>query len=574
MKEHQRVHPTAGVADAATGTSTATAPSTSERGAGNSPRRSRRSSSHSQSFSNLADQASASMNMDDIESIIEEKEIPFAPPGLDYDADEAEHAQQRAAAAAAQSAFGGWHWAPLVIALAPPIGTLLGGHADAWSDAILLLLGTFWLYQWMRVPWDMYALSRTRRILQADEEEEEDEEDTELSEEERQARHRARLYSLTELQRTEYLALLCCMLSPFAGAFFLTWAQDNLTDGHKYLNAFNIRLFTLAAAIRPWMHGVSLLRRRLLLLQEDVHYPSSRVEALKRKTKRLETDLSTLRKLVATKSDVSILREGIDAPISQLTRAVRRNEKKEEYLRLSAEDKFVVVEARLDEILREVAINAELIEEERRERERIARMPLNHIVQAVKLLVGSRASTSSSSSSSYQASRPHAIHGSRPMAQIQAANQAGNGSSRHPISAAPPGSYSQSRAYMHASDSSHMHGAPASQGFSHPSYHNAPGPISPPSSVRSPPTEPNEPAWYAKGPMYYMFLPLNISNAALSYAQSKVSNLLEDASPPSYPYPGSPTYAQTHHQQPLYSSLSSAPGKQATRLGKKKQVKI
>ncbi|CAD6918037.1 unnamed protein product [Tilletia controversa] len=532
----------------------------------------------SQSFTGLAAESMPSMpiNMDDIESIIEDKDIPFAPPSLDYDADQAEHDQQHASAAAAQTIFGGWHYVPLIIALVPPLGTFLGGHADTWSDAILLLLSTFWLYQWMRVPWDMYALSRTRRILAADEEEEEDEQDTTLSEQERQARHRARLYSLTELQRTEYVCLLACMGSPFLGAYFLTWAQDSLTDGHQYLNAFNIRLFTMAAAIRPWMHGIALLRRRLLLLQEDVHYPSSRVEALKRKTKRLESDLSTLRKLVATKSDVSILREGIDVPLSQLSRAVRRNEKKEEHLRLSAEDKFVLVEARLDDLLREVAINAELIEEERRERERIARMPLVHVVQAVKLLVGSR--PSSSSSSSYQAGRPHTIQGSRPVPQIQAASITGNGSSRHSGSAAPPGSYSQSRAYMHASDPSYLHGGGpppppgGPQGYSHPSYHNPPGPISPPSSVRSPTNESSEPAWYAKGPMYYMFLPLNISNAALSFAQSKVSNLLEDASPQSFAYPGSPSYNQAHHQQPLYSSLGSASN--SKRMGKKKQVKI
>ncbi|KAK0537230.1 hypothetical protein OC834_000892 [Tilletia horrida] len=555
---------------------------------GHSPRRAARRSSRGPSAT--APTAADQTLLDEIESIVEEKDIPFAPPSLDYDADVAEIALNRAAAAAG-SAFGGWHWAPLVIALAPPVGALLGGHADAWSDAILLLLGTFWLYQWMRVPWDMYALARTRRILQADEEEEDDEEDTTLSEQERGARQRARQYALTELQRTEYFALLGCMLSPFVGAYFLTWAQESLTDGQKYLNAFNIHLFTLAAGIRPWTHGVSLLRRRLLLLQEDVHYPSSRVENLKRKTKRLESDLSTLRKLVATKTDVSILREGIDLPLSQLSRAVRRNEKKEEHLRLSAEDKFALVEARLDDLLREVAFNAELIEEERRERERLAQMPLVHVVQAVKLLVGSRAA----SSSSYPNGRAAIGPATRPMAQIQASSGGGgssNGSSRHyhqQPQHAPPGSYSQSRAYMQQQQQqqqqqqypgdSGSHGGGPGQVYGHSSYHSVPGPISPPASVRSPTAESHEPAWYAKGPMYYMFFPLNISNAALSYAQSKVSSLLEDAttSPPpsSYPYPGSPTYGSggaSYHAHPSFSGLSSAPSK--TRLGKKKQVKI
>ncbi|KAK0548682.1 hypothetical protein OC845_003471 [Tilletia horrida] len=519
-----------------------------------------RRASRSSSSNFTADSSSNSMGFDEIESVLaaDEKEVPFAPPSLDYDAYQAEIDQHRAAAAA-DSAFGGWHWAPLVIALAPPIGTLLGGHADAWSDAILLLLGTFWLYQWMRVPWDMYALSRTRRILQADEEEEEDEADEEMSEQERQARHRARLYSLTELQRTEFLSLLGCMSSPFIGALFLTWAQDNMTDGHKYLNAFNIRLFTLAAGIRPWMHGISLLRRRLILLQEDVHYPSSRVESLKRKVNRLDSDLSTLRKLVATKSDVTILREGIDLPLSQLSRAVRRNEKKEEHLRLSAEDKFSLVEARLDDLLREVAINADLIEEERRERERLAQMPFLHFVQAVRLMVGSGRNNYPGANMHARAIGPGPS--SRSVPQIQGGSGMVNGSSsRHASHHGPNGTSNGSRSHFHPHDS-----------YGH--YLASSYPTG--SGARSPASETNEPAWYAKGPFYYVFFPLNLSNAALTYAHSKVSSLLEDASPPppsSYHYQAtSPSGNYTSSPPQMYAGLT--PSSSKTRLGKKKQIK-
>ena len=87
-----------------------------------------------------------------------------------------------------------------------------------------------------------------------------------------------------------------------------------------------------------------------------VHYPSSKVESLNRRIQRLESDLSTLRKLVATKSDVSLLREGIDLPLTQLSRSMRRYEKKEEHLRMSAEDKFVLVENRLEDLKDELDI--------------------------------------------------------------------------------------------------------------------------------------------------------------------------------------------------------------------------
>jgi hypothetical protein len=60
---------------------------------------------------------------------------------------------ERAAAAvgeSAEAALGGWHYAPLFVALAPAAGALFGGRADAWSDAILLLLAAFWLYQFLK----------------------------------------------------------------------------------------------------------------------------------------------------------------------------------------------------------------------------------------------------------------------------------------------------------------------------------------------------------------------------------------------------------------------------------------
>lgn len=106
----------------------------------------------------------------------------------------------------------------------------------------------------------------------------------------------------------------------------------------------------LAAGIKPWSHAFSLLRRHLLHLHEVVNYPSSRVEILNRRVSGIESELSQLRRLVALKKDVSLLRDGIDVPLTQLSRNMRRFEKKEEHLRLSAEDKFNLMESRLEDL--------------------------------------------------------------------------------------------------------------------------------------------------------------------------------------------------------------------------------
>jgi hypothetical protein len=81
-----------------------------------------------------------------------------------------------------------------------------------------------------------------------------------------------------------------------------------------------------------------------------VLYPSSRVEALNRRVAAVESGLHSMRRVVALKEDVSLLRDGIDMPLTQLSRSMRRYEKKEEHLRLSAEDKFSLMESRLEDL--------------------------------------------------------------------------------------------------------------------------------------------------------------------------------------------------------------------------------
>lgn len=71
---------------------------------------------------------------------------------------------------------------------------------------------------------------------------------------------------------------------------------------------------------------------------EAVWYPSTEVHLLRRRVDSLERDISQLSRAFATKDDVRNLRDGVDIPLSQLSKAVRRFDKKEEYLRLSSEE--------------------------------------------------------------------------------------------------------------------------------------------------------------------------------------------------------------------------------------------
>ncbi|PWY98120.1 hypothetical protein BCV70DRAFT_41154 [Testicularia cyperi] len=488
--------------------------------------------------------------------------IPFSPPYLSREEDVDFEAAQ--ASEAARESFGGWHYAPLLVAMAPPVGALLGGHSDAWSDAILLILASFWLYQFLRVPWEVYYSARTRRVLSHEGGEEDDLEEasfadavdsvdskraqaqrsstgsseTRSSSIDNVAKRHAREAAATELRRSELLSLLLCILSPVIGAYLLHWMRETMVDGGRYLNAFNIRLFTLAAGIKPWSHAIKLIRRRMLHLQEEVHYPSAKVEGMNQRLRRLEADLLALRKLYATKNELRVLRES-DA---QLGRAVRRSERKEEHLRLTAEEKFSVFESRLEDLLREVAINAELIEEERRERERAASLRIS-LFEAVKYLLGSgltvrRASPKHylhdvprslptpaalgigmSSSSSSESSSP--IGHSTATASRQMTHPP-NGQTPSPyVSSTPNGAQSNSKRPSGQSSSPHLDPHMISK-----YYDRRNGPISM-HHRHAHPHQVSHP-WWERGMAFYLFLPLNVSSAAIRFAGEKVKSILED----------------------------------------------
>ncbi|TKY88904.1 hypothetical protein EX895_002145 [Sporisorium graminicola] len=470
--------------------------------------------------------------------------VPLAPPSLT----EEEEAEFEAAQKAARDTLGGWHFAPLGVALAPPLGALLGGHSDAWSDAILLILASFWLYQFLRVPWDIYHASRTRHVLTHDQDEDEEEETEQMLSEgapsapkspaEKAEQAQARRAAAAELRRSELLSLVFCVLSPLLGAYMLHWMRETMTDGNKYLNTFNIRLFTLAAGIKPWSHAISLVQRRMLYLHEEVHHPSSKVEKMNQRLRRLEADLSSLRKLYATKNDLRVLR---DHDV-QLGRAVRRSERKEEHLRLSAEEKFSIVEGRLEDLLREVAINAELIEEERRERETAASLRVSFF-EAVKYLLGSGLTVRRASPKHYLRDMPRSLPSTAALG-IGAASPDAEITFEHQMAGAslPAGDLrtTPSASFAFPADARWDKSPPTQRGtgsfpretlaapFDPRSEHIDGGVMVPRSHSQHNAHQVSDP-WWERGVAFYLFLPLNVSSAAIRFAGDKVKNILEDS---------------------------------------------
>jgi len=228
---------------------------------------------------------------------------------------------------------------PIAFAVVPPMGALIYGKSDVWSDFLLLLLIAFYLYNIIKVPWELYYAARSRRVIN----------ENPPGQTADPAQEEQRNQAAKELRRQEIYALMLVIASPIIGGYALHGAKMYLTDYDMYISQFNIVLFVLASGIRPLMHIASLAKNRTLHLQEQVHYPSTEVELLKRRVQHLEYEFSHLRRGFATKRDVINVRDGFEPTLSQLSKVVKKYEKKEQYLRNYSEERFAFLETKLQE---------------------------------------------------------------------------------------------------------------------------------------------------------------------------------------------------------------------------------
>lgn len=173
-----------------------------------------------------------------------------------------------------------------------------------------------------------------------------------------------------ELYLNELAALAFCVLSPFLGSYLLYWVRGALSEPDRYINPFNIKLFIMASGVKPWAHLFKLFKNRSLYLQNEIAYPIPTVSILLDQVREMRAEIDQLKNSFATKTDVKNLRDGVDLPLSNLSKAVKRYERKEEYLRLSTEEKFEILHKRQEELLDELIVSNHTIESLRADQER------------------------------------------------------------------------------------------------------------------------------------------------------------------------------------------------------------
>jgi len=154
-----------------------------------------------------------------------------------------------------------------------------------------------------------------------------------------------------ELQRHEFAYLFISMITPFAGAALLR-SVLGMVNGVDAISWFSTTLFVLAAGVRPWGHLISRLRERTTSLHDTIHYPSpdtqliaaSRLQAMADRINSLEQELSTIKRVMAMRAYVEEMHDDTSNALQDVERAIRKQERKNESIRISFDTRFATVE--------------------------------------------------------------------------------------------------------------------------------------------------------------------------------------------------------------------------------------
>lgn len=164
-----------------------------------------------------------------------------------------------------------------------------------------------------------------------------------------QREHEKRKLITAELRRHELAGLLWVVFSPAIAGYTLQYSRYLLSNVDRYISAFNVTVFILAASIKPLSHVMVLLQERTMFLQSEALVSESQVQILQNKLELLEKELMVLRKAYATKKDLGQVTEDINPTLQQLAKTLKRLEKRDLALRTWSEEQFTSIDLKVRE---------------------------------------------------------------------------------------------------------------------------------------------------------------------------------------------------------------------------------
>ncbi|CAG7853941.1 SubName: Full=Uncharacterized protein {ECO:0000313/EMBL:CCA67141.1} [Serendipita indica DSM 11827] len=220
-----------------------------------------------------------------------------------------------------------WHDAPLFVAILPSLGAFIFG-TEYIQDIILFLCVCWYLHTCIRLPWQLYELSRPRPLT-------------------KQARDNmtpAQIAAQEALKWRSFTYLTIAIVAPFAGFFLIRKILESVgaTNEGPYITYFHGTLFVLFGGVRPINHAASLLAGGTRELQGRVHHPpkNSESEELEMKVERLEmlvamltekfkeTELAKLEDTTKKQQGMLEVQDSFEKTAARLESGARRREKK------------------------------------------------------------------------------------------------------------------------------------------------------------------------------------------------------------------------------------------------------
>ncbi|GAN01673.1 hypothetical protein MAM1_0010d01107 [Mucor ambiguus] len=223
---------------------------------------------------------------------------------------------------------------PIILAVIPTLGAFVAGSAEVWSDFIMILLILYYVYKWITVPWSYYESARSRRMIHqyAAHHQQQQQQHTDSKRKEYAMKRKASVEE--ELRRHELIGLAWVIMSPAIAGYTLQYSRYFLSNYEKYMSTFNVTVFVLAATLKP-----------LSEMQVD----ETEIEVLQKKIEMMEDEMDGLRKAFATKRDLGQVAQGLTPSIQQLSKAMKRFEKKETSLRSWSEERFTEIDQKVQD---------------------------------------------------------------------------------------------------------------------------------------------------------------------------------------------------------------------------------
>lgn len=306
------------------------------------------------------------------------------------------------------------------------------------------------------VPWSYYESARSRRIIhQKSSAAEKTKAGLSTNGDDAyykrmQTEHEKRKLITAELRRHELAGLLWVLLSPAIAGYTLQYSRYLLSNVDRYISAFNVTVFILAASIKPLSHIMSLLQERTLFLQSEALVTESQVTSLQTRLDALEKELFGLRKAYATKKDLGqVVQEDINPTLNQLAKALKRFEKRDLALRTWSEEQFTSIDLKVREFDQYICYR---IEQDQRQQAHgmvvsLILLPLNISLWAAKRITlllptshhyGNNLLAAASSSSSSPQSTPEKYKGPPAIHHKPITPSRSNLSSRHQMTSIIP----------------------------------------------------------------------------------------------------------------------------------------